>query len=43
LINNREIARKNKDWKTADMIRHELKKIGVVLEDTAEGVRWKKA
>lgn len=43
LIKNREIARKNKDWETADRIREELRKTGIVLEDTVEGIRWKKA
>jgi cysteinyl-tRNA synthetase len=41
LINQREQARKNKDWKTADKIRDELKKKGVILEDTPSGVRYK--
>ncbi len=43
LINVREIARKNKDWITADQIREKLNKMGVLIEDTAEGVRWKKS
>lgn len=33
-------ARKNKDWTTADLIRDRMKEIGIVIEDTAEGVRW---
>ncbi len=41
LIKEREEARKNKDFKKADSIREELRKKGVVLEDTKEGVRWK--
>lgn len=41
LIEEREDARKKKDFKKADAIRNELKKRGVVLEDTREGVRWK--
>ena len=35
-------ARKNKDWTTADFIRDELKKLGIVIEDTPDGPRWKK-
>jgi cysteinyl-tRNA synthetase len=41
LIGKREEARKAKDWKTADAIRQQLKAMGVVVEDTAQGVRWK--
>jgi len=41
LIEKREKARKAKDWKTADEIRRKLKKLGIILEDTPEGVRWK--
>jgi cysteinyl-tRNA synthetase len=43
MIKKREIARKNKDWESADKIREELKNMGIVLEDTKEGMRWKKA
>ena len=42
LIKEREKARKEKDWNRADKIRGELKENGIVLEDTSEGVRWKK-
>ncbi len=42
IIAIRQNARKNKDWATADQIRDELKGIGVVLEDSPTGVRWKK-
>jgi cysteinyl-tRNA synthetase len=41
LIKKREEARKNKDWKKADSIRDQLKEKGIILEDTAEGVKWK--
>lgn len=41
LIKRREIARKNKDWETADKIRNELKNKNVLLEDTPQGVKWK--
>ena len=42
LVVKREEARKAKNWKEADSIRAQLKAIGIVLEDTAQGVRWHK-
>ena len=42
LISQRQSARKNKNWAEADRIRDELKSKGIILEDTKEGVRWKK-
>ncbi len=42
LIERREEARKTKDWKTADAVRNQLRAMGIVLEDTAQGVRWKR-
>jgi len=42
MIQKREEARKGKDWKTADEIRAKIKEIGFALEDTPEGVRWKR-
>jgi len=42
LIEKREKARKARDWKTADAIRNELREKGIVLQDTPEGVKWKK-
>jgi cysteinyl-tRNA synthetase len=41
LIEKREKARKDKDFKTADEIRDELSKRGVILEDADGGARWK--
>jgi len=41
LIRKREEARKAKDWKTADKIREQLKAMGVIIEDTAQGVKWR--
>jgi len=41
LIQQREEARKAKDWRTADRIREQLKGMGVVIEDSADGVRWR--
>jgi len=43
MIKDRELARKNKDWETADKIREKLNDMGIILEDTSEGIRWKKA
>ncbi len=43
LIRKREKARSIYDWKTADAIRDKLGEMGVILEDTPEGVKWKKA
>jgi cysteinyl-tRNA synthetase len=42
LIRKREEARKTKDFESADDIRDELKEMGIVLEDTPTGVKWKK-
>jgi len=41
LIHKREEARKAKDWKTADKIREQLKAMGIIIEDTPEGVKWR--
>ena len=43
LINDRQNARKNKDFKKADEIRNLLLEKGIILEDTREGVKWKRA
>ncbi len=40
LIQQRTEARKAKDFATADAIRDQLKKMGIALEDTANGVKW---
>ncbi|MCL6561205.1 MAG: cysteine--tRNA ligase, partial [Firmicutes bacterium] len=42
IIEVRQEARKKKDWGTADRIRDGLKELGIILEDTPQGVRWKK-
>ena len=41
LIEKREEARKAKDWATADALRVRLSEMGVIVEDTAQGVRWR--
>jgi cysteinyl-tRNA synthetase len=43
LIEQRNAARKRKDFETADRIRDTLVGMGIVLEDKKEGTRWKKA
>ena len=43
LIEERQAARKEKNFKRADEIRNELLEKGIILEDTREGVKWKRA
>lgn len=43
MIEERQAARKAKDFVKADAIRDELLSRGIILEDTREGVKWKKA
>ena len=43
LIQERQAARKARDFKRADEIRDELLAQGIILEDTREGVKWKRA
>ncbi|MEL7606951.1 MAG: cysteine--tRNA ligase [Sedimentibacter saalensis] len=42
MIQKRQNAKKNKDYQLADSIRAELLEKGIVLEDTRQGVNWKK-
>ena len=42
LVNERQQARKNKNWALADKLRDDLKSRGIVLEDTPQGIRWHK-
>ncbi|NLL81943.1 MAG: cysteine--tRNA ligase [Tissierellia bacterium] len=42
LIEKRTEARKNKDYQLADEIRDSLKGKGIILEDTSDGVKWKR-
>ncbi len=43
LVNERAEAKKNRDFARADAIREQLAAEGVLLEDTPQGVRWKRA
>jgi cysteinyl-tRNA synthetase len=42
LVQKREAARRAKNWTEADLIRDQLKALGIVVEDTTQGVRWHK-
>lgn len=42
LISERQAARKARDFARADAIRNELHAKGIILEDTREGVKWKR-
>ena len=43
LIEERQVARKAKNFQRADEIRNELLEKGIILEDTREGVKWRRA
>jgi len=42
ILQIRQDARAKKDWATADQIRDGLKDLGIILEDTLQGAKWKK-
>lgn len=42
ILDMRQDARKKKDWGTADKIRDGLGAVGIVIEDSPQGVRWKR-
>ncbi len=42
LIQARQKARSDKNWAEADRIRDKLKSMGIILEDTPQGVKWKR-
>ena len=41
LVKEREAARQRRDWARADALRAELDALGVALEDTPAGTKWK--
>ena len=41
LIKDREKARQNKEWTKSDLIRDQLLEMGIKIEDTTDGTRWK--
>ncbi len=42
LIAQRQTARKEKNWAESDRVRDKLKQMGIELQDTPQGVKWKK-
>lgn len=42
LIEERQTARRKKDYQKADELRRQLDNLGIILEDTPQGVRWKR-
>lgn len=42
LLDIRQEARKKKDWQTADAIRDRMKDLGIIIEDTPQGPRWRR-
>lgn len=42
LIEQRDRARRERNWKVADEIRERIRSMGIILEDTPEGTRWKR-
>ena len=43
LLELRRAARERKDWATADAVRNKLQEAGIVVEDSPQGARWKRA
>ena len=43
LIEARRVARSEKNWADADAIRDRLSEMGIILEDTPQGVKWKRS
>ena len=43
LLGLRQTARERKDWPTADAIRNGLQAVGIVVEDSPQGPRWKRS
>jgi cysteinyl-tRNA synthetase len=43
MVEERDAARKRRDFKASDAIRDKLKAMGIVIEDSPEGAKWKRA
>ncbi len=43
LVAQREAARERRDWAEADRLRDQLTEMGIELEDSADGTRWRRA
>ena len=41
LISSRDKARANKDWAKSDSIRDEISTLGIQIEDSPEGTKWR--
>ena len=41
LLEQRAVAKANKDWATSDRIRNELTALGFEIKDTKDGATWK--
>ena len=42
VLDARQAARKQRDFGTADAIRDRLAELGIVVEDTSDGARWRR-
>ena len=40
VLEERKVAKANKDWAKSDKIRDDLKSIGVLIKDTKDGIEW---
>ena len=40
VLEERKIAKANKDWAKSDKIRDDLKAIGILIKDTKDGIEW---
>ena len=41
LVDVRDELRRRMDWEIADRIRDKLRSIGIILEDTPKGTKWR--
>ena len=42
LVDTRENLRKAEQWQLADQVRDKIAELGIILEDTSEGVKWRR-